>query len=403
MNDGRTARPASAKRGSPDPAELDAAIADLVGYTVRACDERGRFLYRLDLDRGRAAGDIYNIVRHAGAVYALARYALHHPRGEVIDAMVRSARFLVDETVRPVRAGLSMLAVWSDPSLERVGDRPVATLGGAGLGLAALSLAQRSVPDVVDPGVTKALADFIRYLQNPSGSFCMRFDSRSRLPDRRVPVLFFPGEAILGLALHHGNGPDPAIRRCALRGLDNLVRAARSDGTVAADHWILLATDAWLPWLRGHEGQKELIDHCAAMARRMVSRRPRFAPGSPLHGCLNVLGRTCGTSTSLEGLQAARAIVAADDPALVRDLDEVVVAGLGFLLRTREAGGPWAGAMPCAVRSVELPRPRVPLPASVVGRTSEVRIDYVQHALCAMMQARFGPLAGLSTATAQPL
>jgi hypothetical protein len=55
----------------PSPAEVDRAIILAANYLERTCGPDGRFAYRINIDTGRQSHS-YNIVRHAGAIYALA-------------------------------------------------------------------------------------------------------------------------------------------------------------------------------------------------------------------------------------------------------------------------------------------------------------------------------------------
>ena len=60
--------------------------------------------------------------------------------------------------------------------------------------------------------------------------------------------------------------------------------------------------------------------------------------------------------------------------------------GIGFLLRSQIASGEYAGAIPRAVRP--LPETHHRFNKTFNQRATEVRIDYVQHALSAMLQYR---------------
>src|SRR5208282_2300821 len=51
--------------------QIGHAIALSAGYMERSCGPDGKFVYEVDLNSGRQAAS-YNIVRHAGAIYALA-------------------------------------------------------------------------------------------------------------------------------------------------------------------------------------------------------------------------------------------------------------------------------------------------------------------------------------------
>jgi hypothetical protein len=82
----------------------------------------------------------------------------------------------------------------------------------------------------------------------------------------------------------------------------------------------------------------------------------------------------------VEGLLAARTVIPAERAELRRRIDEQIEASLAFLLRSQIRGGLVDGAIPRRMLP-DSGRPETP-------RGGEVRIDYVQHAICAMMEHR---------------
>lgn len=72
---------------------LDHAVELSVGYLERACGPTGRFAYSVDTESGRLLPS-YNIVRHAGAMYALEMSNRFIPDRKVVDTMIRAADFL---------------------------------------------------------------------------------------------------------------------------------------------------------------------------------------------------------------------------------------------------------------------------------------------------------------------
>jgi len=88
-----------------------------------------------------------------------------------------------------------------------------------------------------------------------------------------------------------------------------------------------------------------------------------------LDGAFDIEGRTAPAATRLEALLAALDFL----PKNSGDLRDAICSAVGrtakFLLRAQIVSGPYAGDMPGAVAGTQ--------------RASEIRIDYVQHALCA--------------------
>jgi hypothetical protein len=126
----------------PSLAEVSHAIALGAGYLERACDPDGKFAYKVDIRSGKESSS-YDIVRHAGAMYALAMVNRSHPDPEAVAALIRAAKYLRENYVGPgPRPGQQV--VWSQPLVAPTKDRHskprerYAELGGAGLGLVRL-------------------------------------------------------------------------------------------------------------------------------------------------------------------------------------------------------------------------------------------------------------------------
>src|SRR5208282_2826254 len=70
----------------PTRAKISQAIALSGGYLERACGPDGKFVYEIETHYGQQASS-YNIVRHAGAMYALAMLNRSTPDRKAVDAI----------------------------------------------------------------------------------------------------------------------------------------------------------------------------------------------------------------------------------------------------------------------------------------------------------------------------
>src|SRR5271165_7057192 len=84
----------------PSSDEINRAITLAATYLERACGPDGRFAYRVDVNSGEQSTP-YNIVRHAGAIYALAMVRKTTPDDQALDAMLRAASFLRRNYIAP--------------------------------------------------------------------------------------------------------------------------------------------------------------------------------------------------------------------------------------------------------------------------------------------------------------
>jgi hypothetical protein len=95
-------------------------------------------------------------------------------------------------------------------------------------------------------------------------------------------------------------------------------------------------------------------------------------PTNPaLDGSFDPTGRTAPTATRMEGLLAALEFI--PNGTLRSQIESTVDHGVAFLLRTQIRGGAYAGGIPAAYASEN--------PEAVA-----IRIDFVQHTLCALLR-----------------
>jgi hypothetical protein len=112
--------------------DLARAIDLSVRYIENACGPSGKFVYRVDPNSGRLATS-YNIVRHAGAIYALAMYNRSHTDAKTVGAMVRAVSFMRANYIAPeVRS--RGLAVWSRAALRWASGKTEGAFWRAGVG-----------------------------------------------------------------------------------------------------------------------------------------------------------------------------------------------------------------------------------------------------------------------------
>lgn len=296
---------------------LREAIDDAAAYLARACRADGSFVYRINLDPEVPVPDAYNVLRHAGAIYAMASYQARWPSPTIAAALGRALDRL-GSFVAPVPDRPAMSALWSHD------DRREAKLGGAGLGLVALE----SVPAAGDLETRRRLARFIAFMQKSDGSFHAKFFAGEGADDSWVS-LYYPGEAALGMVMLHERDPDGGWGDVARRALSFLATSRRGQLRVPPDHWALIASERALSRSAAlfSPGEREsIVAHSRQVVASMLASRPELPASAPAHGSFTPDGRTTPTATRLEGLLAARGHV--DQPELVREIDAAIEAGI---------------------------------------------------------------------------
>ena len=123
----------SGVNGASSPLTLEQGIELGAEYLARVCDSDGQFVYRVNLDPAVIVEPRYNVVRHAGALYAMGMYHERTGNEQVRRAMERAGKYLREKWIAPLPDRDDLLAVWSRPEIEHTGDPLEAKLGGTGL------------------------------------------------------------------------------------------------------------------------------------------------------------------------------------------------------------------------------------------------------------------------------
>lgn len=363
----------------PDQKALHEAIHRSADYLEQAVLETGQFRYLINLNPKIRVPETYNVLRHAGALYAMALYEEWAHNQKLGEEIKRSVDYFRITFIGPVEGIADVDAVWSPPEITN--RYPLqAKLGGTGLGLVALTAIEKILPGTTSEEELRRLGRFLLYMQKEDGSFYSKFIPRQGGRSDRWISLYYPGEAALGLALLFELDPDPQWLEGARRALLYLARIRAGRGShVEADHWALLATRQLLQiGSLDSEDRERLISHAKQICRKILSERHR-SPINPFHsGSIGRSGDTTPTATRLEGLLAALDFLPPTEAALRESIVKAIRSGIPFLLRGQVKTGKHAGAV---IQTVS------PFPFIKVGRRSqEVRIDYVQHAMSALMQ-----------------
>ena len=267
-----------------------------------------------------------------------------------------------------------------------------AKLGGAGLALIALCNVERIFPGTTDLDDMRHIGNFIQHLKQDDGTFASRFDGRYGKDDSWVS-LYYPGEAALGLVYLAEVENDEArqehwisIATEILVYLEGLRRTQALE-EIEPDHWALLASSRLIPKLDPLSVEYWLVyNHAVRVAQSMLVSHTE-AELIQSGGCFTMDRRTCPTATRLEGLLAACTFVKDHEMFIdqvgrkVMPLRERMVRdvqlGIDFLLRSQQQTN--ENNMKGAVPGMFPPNNDYDL------EHSEVRVDYVQHSMSAVI------------------
>jgi hypothetical protein len=363
-------RPADRMPEAPLPtrAQISNAIALSGGYLERSCGPDGKFVYEIDINTGKQTSSSYNIVRHSGAIYALAMLNRSTPDRKAVDAMVRAATFMRQNYIgsgpRP-----DQLVVWSEPTTHR----SEAELGATGLGLVALAEVRRVTPKSVPLEDLQALGRFALFLQKEDGSFVLLYRPETG-PVEHFYSPYYAGETALGfIALYEADHSREWLT-AAGKALSYLVKNHAESSDRELDQWALIASAKLLPYCDREAcpgvSRMDLVKY-ATQACDWIVREQLRNPTSPLDGAFDPPGHTAVVAARLEGLLAALEFL--PNGQTRTKVEAAAGRSVAFLLRAQIGSGQFTGGLPGALRTSA--------PSS-----AEIRIDYVQHALCAWLR-----------------
>ena len=151
--------------------QLKKAINLSAGYLIKQCRDNGEFLYRINVDPAIKPKPRYNLLRHAGTIYALSSYDQTYPQELTQRTLKRAINFLKEFAIGPIPGKNDQLAVWSHPEITHR-DKPLqAKLGGTGIGLVALLSVEENLPGTTPVEYLRKMGNFLLFMQKKDGSF----------------------------------------------------------------------------------------------------------------------------------------------------------------------------------------------------------------------------------------
>ena len=350
--------------------DLHAAADAAAAYLVRSVQPTGRqdYSYRVDMD---AFPGEYNIVRHAGAIWAMVDWYQHTKDEETLAAVERSMRYLLAQ-FRPMRIG--------EVQAAGVVEDDHASLGGSALAALALGTYIEATGRKEHLPILRTLGKSMRAAQAPGGRFVIQ---RQRVSTGDVlfeDSPYSPGEAILAMLKIDDVEPDPALVDAAERGARFLITVRDADKLpeeLPHDHWLLYALRA----LHAKKPHKMYVDHAARLCRTIVDQQHKGRKEEKVEP--DAIGawpgaRSTPAAVRTEGLLATAALMRSVGRAAEEtQFRDAARQGIAFQLRTQV----WPeSAMHCRN------------PRRAIGGFREelggvyIRIDFVQHSLSAILE-----------------
>lgn len=363
------------------PEHLLASVVAGAEYLLRHQRPDGNFGYNY-LAKEDAYDDDYNLLRHAGTCYALLEVYQATGREDFLTAARRGIEALLEHVrgPRPEDADAAFEAIVS-PDEE-------AKLGGAALAILALVEHQRATGDSRWQAQAERLARFLLFQQREDAGNVGRFHSKYFYgpPDPEpFESIYYPGEAILALARLSRLSGRPEHLEAARRGAAWLVEVRDADKSTADlphDHWLLMA----LAELDELTGEARWRSHAERIARAIVEAQRLSSSHPDWIGSFYDPPRSTPTATRAEALVA-----------MVRLADRSGLSAEPYLAALRRMAVFQLRCQLTPESAMYLARPDRAVGGFRRSLTDwEIRIDYVQHNLSALLGLRARLLVGRS-------
>lgn len=242
---------------------------------VRLSQGQFKYIYYPVTDNYEAAG--YSLPRHAGTTYALALlYGLLKGRPGVSDEQI--ARFK-EGAERAIGYLATMVEKGTCKDQDRdfvcVASGPRTDLGSSALPLVAIMEYERQTGDARYRDLGRRLANFMLYMQKPDGEFCHQYDVVKARRSCKETMLYYSGEAAFALALTYKHIKDGRYMKAVERSLDYLTGASYWPLSLkflfGEEHWTCIAAEEAWP----HVNKASYARFCYEFAR--FQRRHQFA------------------------------------------------------------------------------------------------------------------------------
>ena len=354
---------------NPTPRQLFTAARLGGQYLVRATGPDGRFAYSYRPVTDKVAKS-YNILRHAGTIYAMME--AYEVTG---DSAVRAA----------AERAIDYLKLHIKPAPKTLGkgvcvvDNDQTKLGGNGLALLALCKHMQVTGDRGHLDLARQLAVWILSVQADSGEFQVHIMHYSRAYASPARSAYYPGEAILALLRLHALDPDGGWIDAAERAARWIAEVRDIDVPTAKlfhDQWILYSLNE----LCLYRARSSLVKHAMKLTGAIIATQELDPEQPDWLGSFYKPPRSTPTATRIEGLCAAHAMLGRiGGGEAQKRVGHTIRLAVSFLLQMQ--------FLPENAMYFDDPQ-------RIMGgfrqnlTVQETRIDYVQHAISAILAYR---------------
>ena len=372
--------------------EIDEAIERAHHYLNEQISADGSFIYRRHIDPNVQLPPDYNIPRHLASIYALLMMDDYRPGSMDDKKVANSIRFIKDNAFEKTHDG--RIVIWTPGGTTVNGESAdLVKLGSLSLALISLAPLVDRFPDIISRDLLKQIGNSVIHFQKPDGEF-HSIMYRDGSFEKGWQSLFYPGQAIFGLFELYRITEEKRFLDVAVKSLLYLESSRRNLGIedMPADHWSLIASAKIL----GNDGvddeiKQRILSHAEKVVSSMISLQIKQSRYESLIGGFSLKGAITPTTVKVEGLSAIYPFLS--DEELMRQAKACMDLAIDFILRTQIREAPFQGAWPRAMTRYAPVANKMEATEIFVDRkrrehnkaAGEIRIDYVQHALSALI------------------
>ncbi len=337
-----------------------------VGYLERSVNPSGRFDYSYQADTDKVNSG-YNILRHCGTLYSMLEVYEISRDDEILGKAKSAIEYLLKQIKEDDTGGIRVALVEEGGSVK---------LGGNALAIIALAKYTEVTGDKAYLPVMIRLGKWMQVIQKPEGKFGIH---KMAYPSGKVSSFissYYPGEAILSLVRLYSLDKDPLwldIAEGAAKYLITIRDGKRTDSQLPHDHWLLYALNELYRYRRN----PLYVSHSFRIADAIMSKQNTASRYPDWEGGYYRPPGSTPTATRTEGLCAAYSLAQYTGKTEKRaEYLSAIQKGVTFQLNT-QIGEENAWYFPDPMRSLGGFRKSL--------TDGEIRIDYVQHNLSALI------------------
>ena len=334
-------------------------------YLTQAVGPDGKFAYIYWPTTARVS-EQYNILRHAGTVYAMMELYEFTGSVELLEAAQRAIGYLLQSVE---------LCSTREETLACIVEDGYVKLGGNALAAIALAKYTEVTDDRQYVPILLDLGRWIQSAQGENGEFIHK-ESYPEGEAANFVSAYYPGEALLAMTRIYALDPDETWLDTAEAGAQYLINVrdgGLSDSELPHDHWLLYALNE----LYRYRPTPLYLNHALRTASAILQSQNRNPIYPDWLGSFHRPPRSTPAATRMEGLCAAY-LLARDfgHPREAEAIMEGMWLGAAFQQQTQF----WPESV------MYLDDPKRPLGGFHRSLTDfEIRIDYVQHNISSLL------------------